>query len=178
MGWNQAVVESPEKVDVMDLDADKGEHLVPPGPASEEIGLTTLQLPGTGTTQDELEASVLDEPMDLIKDAGYLLDLIKDDRFLERGGVGRQQPLTKQGRPFREVEEQIGAQEVEDQAPRKPLPQEGGLPHLPGAPQKSRLTPGKVKIEDAVVMDHYGGYSEIILPYRDNGPVFPGRQFQ
>jgi len=82
---------------------------------------------------------------------------------------GRQQAFTQQGRPLGEIEEEIGLQEVEDQALGKGLPQEGRLADFPGAPEEGGPACGQVNGEQAAIMNHCGGVSEILLPFRSYG---------
>jgi hypothetical protein len=56
--------------------------------------------------------------LNFLKKVGNLLNFVDDDRLLQASWVGREQLLPQQGRAFGEFQEEIGLEQVIDDAVR------------------------------------------------------------
>ena len=54
-------------------------QLVAHGPSAEQVGPSAPHLAGTGAAEGETQPSVFDQPMHLVEQRRYLLNLINDD---------------------------------------------------------------------------------------------------
>ncbi len=83
MGRNQTAVQNLQQVDILELMRNQRKELETPGSATQQVGLSAFQFSGTRSAQDELKAPVLDKPVYLIHEVGYLLHFVQDDRTRE-----------------------------------------------------------------------------------------------
>ena len=68
--WSSLEIES------FHLEARQWTEFMAPGPPPEEIGMSAAKLPGTGSGQEKLATSVLDEPVHFVEERRDLLHLV------------------------------------------------------------------------------------------------------
>jgi hypothetical protein len=119
-----------------DLGGGDAVQLAPHRAAAEQVGGAALHLAGARSTESEMHAAVLEQPMHLVQDLRHLLDFI--DHHLSNGWSGCQ--LLAQ--PFRIL--QVAAilfrfEQIDPERVRVRLPEQRGLSGLARAPEKERL---------------------------------------
>ena len=132
-----------------------------PGAAAKQVRAPPLQLSGTGSTENEAQSVILDEPVDFIEQCRSLLDLVDQDRMRPRGFVERPYPLRESPRRTDELHVKSRVEKVEARRVGKLLPEEGGLPGLPGSPEKGGLARRQLDPESPRIHGKRGSYSRL-----------------
>ncbi len=110
--------------------------------------MPALELSRAGAAQDERQTAGLDQAVDFVQQLGDFLDLVQDDGGAKAFLIRRGQPFGEQGGSFGQAQDEVGIEEVEDDALGKTLLQISGFSGLARAPQERRLAPGKGEGKD------------------------------
>ena len=123
--------------------------------------MSAAKLPSAGPGQQEREACVLDEPVNLVEEHRELLDLVDHDQ----PGAPSAVAFAEEGRPRRIFREDVRLEKVDQRRIRKRLADPEALAHPTRTPQKGRPSRGQAQIEKALEYpSHVGPFIRIICP--------------
>jgi hypothetical protein len=114
-----------QQVHIADFSGRQGKHLETPGSSPQEVGMPMFEFTRAGTAQYEPQSLILDKPMDLIENGGNLLDLVEDNRGLQRLLRRRLQFLPQKVRLLGQSKQDIGVEKIVPNASWKSLMQPG-----------------------------------------------------
>ena len=136
------VVEHPIQVEVApDLVRRQTVEFVANGPSAEKIRRAPLDLTGARATEREVKPAILDEPMHLVEQRRYLLDLVDDDLAPRPGGISLQL-LAEEFGPGDIAAELVGLEQVHPAPAAVCVPQQCALAGLARPPQEESLSAG------------------------------------
>src|SRR6266542_1626158 len=139
------VVEHASQIEVFsDLGRGQAMKFVTDRPAAKQISVAALDLAGARTTEGEVNAAILVQPVGFVEQLRNLLHLV--DNYLEYGLVSFELG-SKQLGVVKIAAEFLGFEQVYPQRVRIGRGQQRGFARLPGAPQKKGLCAGLGKLQ-------------------------------